>query len=120
MSQNNKIFLDNYNKYLDKIYNYIWYRVGFDKSVTEDLCSEIFLKAYKGFKDFDQSKPFQSWIYAIAKNHLLNYYRVNGREVSIECAIDISHDALSKLNSDLEVQSSKINNKTKNQVRIVL
>ena len=52
MPNDNKKFLANYNKYIDKIYTYIWYRVAFDKTVAEDLCSEIFLKAFKNYDSF--------------------------------------------------------------------
>jgi len=102
MIKKNKKFLDNYNKYLDKIYTYVWYRVGFNKTLSEDLCSEIFLKAFKNFETFDQTKSFQAWIYTIAKNHILNYYRTRGREVDLESALDLSSNSLQKIDVNLE------------------
>ncbi|PLX20869.1 RNA polymerase subunit sigma-24 [Candidatus Parcubacteria bacterium] len=104
MSREDKQFIANYNKYLDKIYNYIWYRVAFDKTVTEDLCSEVFLKAFKAYDNFDESRSFQSWIYAIAKNHLSNYYRTRGREVDIENALNLSCETLEKINTKIEAE----------------
>jgi RNA polymerase sigma-70 factor (ECF subfamily) len=67
-------FLAYYNQFKDKIYNYFLYRVGFDKDLAEDLTSEVFVKAWKGFAGFDENQKFQSWIYAISHNHLVNYY----------------------------------------------
>ncbi|MDA3840151.1 MAG: RNA polymerase sigma factor [Patescibacteria group bacterium] len=104
MSKDNKNFLANYNKYVDKIYAYIWYRVGFDKTTAEDLCSEIFLKAFKSHDSFDETRSFQSWIYRIAKNHLLNHYRTRGREVDLESALDLSVETLQKINTSIEVE----------------
>ncbi len=103
MSGSNKSFIKNYEQYLDKIYNYIWYRVGFDSEISEDLCSEIFLKAYRKYESFDQSRSFQAWIYAIAKNHLLNHYRSRGREASLEEISEMHVDEISKLNKNLEI-----------------
>ncbi|MFA5130861.1 MAG: RNA polymerase sigma factor [Patescibacteria group bacterium] len=80
--QNN--FLPYYNQYKDKIYNYFLYRVGFDKPLAEDLSSEVFIKALKSFADFDENKKFQSWIYMIAHNHLVNHYKTAGRVIPIE------------------------------------
>lgn len=102
MSKDNKNFLANYNKYIDKIYTYIWYRVSFDRVVAEDLCSEIFLKAFKSYESFDETRSFQSWIYRVAKNHLSNHYRTRGREVELECALDLSVETLQKINTNIE------------------
>jgi len=70
-----KLFTSYYNEYKDKLYTYILYRVNFNRANAEDLLSEIFLKAYKNFESFNQDKPFKSWIYKIARNHLINFYR---------------------------------------------
>ncbi len=75
MKQNKDHFLPYYNQFKDKIYNYFLYRVGFDSLLAEDLTSEVFIKALKNFKDFDKNKKFQSWIYMIAHNHLINHYK---------------------------------------------
>lgn len=77
-------FTEYYNLYKDKIYAYFWYRTGCNKKIAEDLTSEVFLKALKNIKSFDETRSFQSWIYAIAKNHIINYYKKLGREVSLE------------------------------------
>jgi RNA polymerase sigma-70 factor (ECF subfamily) len=72
-------FLTYYNQFKDKIFNYFLYRIGFDKPLAEDLTSEVFIKALKAFASFDENQKFQSWIYAIAHNHLINHYARAGR-----------------------------------------
>ena len=99
-----KLFITNYNQYKDKIYTYFLYRVNFNQSLAEDLTSEVFLKAYKHLDDFDNERPFQSWIYAISHNHLLNYYRTVGRELSIEDVGDIATEFKNKLEASLELE----------------
>ena len=99
-----KLFITNYNQYKDKIYTYFLYRVNFNQSLAEDLTSEVFLKAYKHLDDFDNERPFQAWIYAISHNHLLNYYRTVGRELSIEDVGDIATEFKNKLEASLELE----------------
>lgn len=84
MKNKNSLYISYYNEYKNKIYTYLWYRVGFNDHVAEDLTSEVFIKALKKFADFDQDKSFQAWIYAIARNHLINHYSKSGREVDLE------------------------------------
>jgi RNA polymerase sigma-70 factor (ECF subfamily) len=76
-------FVFYYEQFKNKIYNYFWYRVGFDQKLAEDLTSEAFLKALKKFADFDGARPFGPWIFTIAHNHLVNHYKLAGRETSL-------------------------------------
>lgn len=84
MQVERKSFLFYFEKYKDKIYTYFYYRVNYDRDLAEDLTSEVFLKAFKNFGVYDEAKPFQAWIFAISRNHLINHYRVSGREFSLE------------------------------------
>jgi len=93
-----------YNQYKDKIFNYFWYRVNFNRTLAEDLTSEVFIKAFKNFTDFDQSRSFQSWIYAIGKNHLMNHYRVADREVNLEAVEEKKVDEFRNIENRLEIE----------------
>ncbi len=64
-----------YYFFMPKIYNYFYFRTG-DKQISEDLASEVFLKVYNNLqaKKFN-SKSFSVWIYKIAKNQLIDYFR---------------------------------------------
>lgn len=102
--QKEKLFISNYHQYKDKIYTYFLYRVNFNQALAEDLTSEVFLKAYKNWENFDCERSFQSWIYAISHNHLLNYYRTVGRELSLEETGDIAADCKNKLEASIELE----------------
>jgi len=98
-----KEFLKNYEKYKDKIYSYFYFRVNSNETIAEDLTQEVFLKAFEKFDTYDPERPFQSWIYKIAHNHLINYYRLQGRE----CCIDdheqkTGQDTITHINAKLE------------------
>ena len=41
----------------------------------EDVLQEIFIKVYKNLNDFDPSLSFSSWIYRIAHNEAISWYR---------------------------------------------
>ena len=65
-----------YKKYSQSIFNYIWYRVGHQKDVAEDLLQETFLRAYKNLAKFRlRSYSYYSYLLTIAHNLLVNYYK---------------------------------------------
>lgn len=75
------LFEKYYREFLPKIYRFVYFRIGSKKEEAEELTSEIFLKALDHFEEFEDNKPFSPWIYQIAKNHIINHYRVLGRTV---------------------------------------
>lgn len=64
-----------YSKNFDKIYRFVFYRVGADHDMAQDLVSEIFIKALEKFHTYDPEISKVSWIFTIARNHLANHYR---------------------------------------------
>lgn len=64
-----------YNQHFDRVYRYIFYRVGMNEEVAQDLTSEVFLKALKAYSKYDPGKSQAAWIHTIARNHLANHYR---------------------------------------------
>lgn len=98
-------FLKYYNQYKDKIFNYFWYRLNFNRVTAEDMTQDVFLKALDKFETFDRDRPFQAWIFRIAKNHLINHYRVAQRETGLSEAESKSADMAARLNTDLELES---------------
>lgn len=73
-----------YKSNVDRIYRYVFFRVGRNVAVAEDLVSEIFMKALKNFHAFDPSISQSAWIYRIAHNHLANYFRDQKKTVDLE------------------------------------
>ncbi len=83
MTESKSSFTGYYEQYKNKVFVYFLYRVNFNHTVAEDLTSEVFLKALKHFDGFDDTRSFQSWIFTIAHNHLVNHYRVAHRETEL-------------------------------------
>lgn len=68
-----------YERYVDKIYKYIYYRVG-NKHDAEDLTSRVFFRALAHVETYeDRGVPFQAWLYRIAHNLVANHHRDKGR-----------------------------------------
>lgn len=64
-----------FDNYYPKIFNYCLRRVQ-NKQVAEDLTSEIFFKALNNLKKFHwQNVSFGAWLFKIAANEVINYYR---------------------------------------------
>ncbi len=81
-----------YDRYLDKIYRFVYYKT-FSKETAEDITSDIFHKALVKIGSYDSEKgTFSAWIYRIARNTVIDYYRTNKSEVSIEDVFDIAVD----------------------------
>ena len=79
-----------YDKYFDQIYRYVYRRVS-DKDVVEDLVSQTFYDALAHIKDFQwRGFSFGSWLYKIAHNNVLKWYRENGKQTApIEEGMDL-------------------------------
>jgi len=80
LAKNDKdAFGEIYERYLDKIYKYIYFRVG-NKHDAEDLTSRVFFRALAHIESFeDRGVPFQAWLYRIAHNLVANHHRDKGR-----------------------------------------
>ena len=56
------------------VYRYIYYRV--EDAIAEDLTEETFLKVWQNLKKYKKGKhPFSSWVFKIAHNLVVDYYR---------------------------------------------
>ena len=75
-----------YERYVDRIYNYVYYRTG-NAADAEDLTARIFERAIKHIGNYqDQGVPFSAWLYRIAHNLVANWHRDRSRRkiVSID------------------------------------
>ena len=64
-----------YETYADKIYSFIYYRTS-HRETAEDLTSRTFIKAIEKINSFDQNKgQFSTWLYTIARNTVIDFYR---------------------------------------------
>lgn len=68
-----------YERYIDKIYNYVYYRTG-NVADAEDLTARVFIRAMQHIGNYDdRGVPFSAWLYRIAHNLVANWYRDRSR-----------------------------------------
>ncbi len=68
-----------YERYVEKIYNYVYYRTG-NHHDAEDLCARVFSRAMSHIETYtDRGVPFQAWLYRISHNLVANWHRDRGR-----------------------------------------
>ncbi|MBM2827400.1 MAG: polymerase sigma-70 factor, subfamily (modular protein) [Dehalococcoidia bacterium] len=68
-----------YNKYVARIYSYIYYRTG-DVSEAEDLTEKVFFQALTHIARYNnKGVPFSAWLYRIAHNLVANWHRDRSR-----------------------------------------
>lgn len=69
-----------YYYFMPKINNYFYYKT-MDKQISEDLSSEVFFKVYNNLETKNlNGKSFKFWIYKIASNHLIDYFRKTNKD----------------------------------------
>ena len=72
-----------YERYVDRIYNYIYFRVG-DQHEAEDLTARVFYRALGRIDEYQsRGAPFAAWLYRIAHNLVANWYRDRSRHKNI-------------------------------------
>ncbi len=83
-----------YRRYVQRIYNYIYYRVG-NPHDAEDLTARVFYRVLRNIHRYeDRGLPFSAYLYRIAHNVVANWHRDNQRRTEIPL------DALWSLHDD--------------------
>ena len=72
-----------YNLFFKRIYRFIYFRVS-HKEVAEDLAEEIFLKAFGKISSVRDGDALQGWLYQIARNAVIDYYREKKSNVPLD------------------------------------
>lgn len=84
-----KEFAQYYEQLKKPIFNYLLYRVSFDRDLAEDLTADVFMKAYEHFHTYDRARSFKTWVFTIAHNHLINYLTGRKQTLSLDETIKV-------------------------------
>ena len=72
-----------YDQHHEALFRYIWSRTG-DRDLAEDLTSDVFMRMLSALPNYRSSTaPFRAWLYRIARNLLVDYYRKKGGRISV-------------------------------------
>lgn len=72
--------------YADRLFNYVYYHSG-HRTQAEDIVSETLYKALENIPNYQwRNIPFKAWIFRIARNLLIDYFRQRDKaqEVSLD------------------------------------
>lgn len=101
-------FASLYDRYVDRVYRFVLYRVSGDSALAEDITSEVFVRCLRKIKEFSwQGRDIGAWFLTIARNLVLDHYK-SGRfrlemvgadpgEGSREGVVDPEDQALSRV-----------------------
>lgn len=98
-----------YDRYVDRVYRFVVYRVQGDSALAEDITSEVFLRALRKIKGFTwQGRDVGAWFLTIARNLVLDHFKsgrarleVLGIEtpISDDRVVDAEDAALSRVST---------------------
>jgi RNA polymerase sigma-70 factor (ECF subfamily) len=89
------------------IFNYVLHSVG-NYHQAEDLTQDIFLRALKSLPGFSFRSKFTTWLFAIAKNRILDELRTNGRRPSTVDLDDAGPFAVGGLSPDQHAEMGDV------------
>jgi len=69
--------LEDLFKWLNEpLYRYIYIRCGYNRELAEDITQDVFVKAWEKRETFNPNRStLKNWIYIIARNHIIDFYR---------------------------------------------
>jgi RNA polymerase sigma-70 factor (ECF subfamily) len=82
-----------YEQFMPKVYRYISFRIS-DENMAQDLTSIVFEKALTKFSGFNPQKAsFSTWIFTIARNTVIDYYRVYKKDEYVKPDTEVNASA---------------------------
>ncbi len=73
-----------YGNYQPQIYRFVYLKVS-HREEAEDLTHQVFLSAWQNIHTYrEQGYPFSSWLYQIARNKVIDFYRAKKNESSLD------------------------------------
>ena len=102
-----------YERFRLSIFRYLYYRLG-DQQTAEDLTSEVFLRMIRSLPGLNpHSVSFQAWLFQIARNLAIDYYR----KMSIRNHIQLDENLVTR---DEDIDTSLEKNLTSERLRRAL
>lgn len=114
----------NYEQHIAPIFRFILLRIK-NYHEAEDLTQVVFLKAWKGLPKYKEKNQFLSWLYAIARNTIVDYWKkkkefvLGNEEIEI---LDERSDFLETLQEENDFQDiiNAINLLSEDQQEIII
>jgi len=97
-----------YDHFSEKIYRFIYFRVG-HKEIAEDILSDSFVKGWQKINQINSPVALSAWLYQIAKNTIIDYYRLKKETVALEEVEEFLEDTVDPVDTtNISLQQKKI------------
>ena len=94
-----------YNLYKKPLYNYVWKMLN-DKTLTEDVTQNVFLKYYENLSVIKNSSSPGNWLFITARNEVFGYARK--KKIKNESFIDEDFELASDINVSNDIEELEI------------
>jgi len=127
MDSLNEQFSHIYDQYIEKIYRFVYLKVN-SQETAEDITSKVFMRGWESYqKKADEIKNPSAFLYQIARNAVVDYYRERGRTNIVSSEVlpeitdhgeDIQNKAI--LNADISIVKTAIQKLEKEHQDIII
>ena len=108
-----------YEFYVQRIYNYVYYRTG-NSHDAEDLTTRVFMRAMNRLPYYkDRGLPFSAWLYRIAHNLVANWHRDRERRKTVPLEIGGESEAIVGIQTDSPELVTETNEQTELLLRAI-
>ena len=101
-----QFFSQLYDEYLGRIYRFIYFKVS-SEAVAQDLTSEVFTRLWKQISLDKEVKNPSAFLFTLARNIVIDYYRENDKEKSrtdIETIANVLEDKKQNIHNDAQIK----------------
>lgn len=121
---NQNAFKELYQRYSDLLFAFILIRLDNDKEAASDIWQETWIIAVEKISDFSYKSTVFTWLCAIAKNKISDYYRLNEKRRIINNelrkSIDIDTDEIGIVDNKIQEDVLTVLANLKDEYRYIL
>lgn len=93
-----------YNKYFESVFRFVYSRVE-SKQLAQDLTADVFVKVYQNIHKYkNEGKSFGGWLYRVAYNETMTYYRKNKKQKYVE----LNNSGIHHLSEELVIEEDQV------------
>lgn len=98
-----------YLAYINDIYRFVFYKTS-QQETAEDITAQVFMQALERLAQFhyQPGARFSSWLYTIAHNQIVDYYRKHRDTVDLEHAEPLPSPETATQTVDLHLQQERV------------
>lgn len=98
-----------YRAYIEEIYRFVFYKTS-AKETAEDITAQVFMQALEHLASFHYTPGarFSSWLYMIARNQVIDYYRKQHDTTDIDAIEPIATPETASQTVDQHLQQDRV------------